>query len=92
MKKELPQAAVFGIIGVLVAGLVVGGAMFFMGGGPGGMSSEDVKRAQMEAAVNNQRMQGYINGQSNGPSGAPAAPGGANSPEAQARAQHPNGQ
>lgn len=90
MKKELPQAAVFGILGVAVLGLVVGGFMFFSGG-PGGMTSEDIKRAQMEAEVGNQRMKGYIGGDS-APGGMSGAPGSANNPEAAARQKHAGGQ
>ena len=93
MKKEIPQGAVFGIIGVLVVGIAVAGFMYFRGG-PGSMSSEDLKRAQMEAEVGNQRMQSYIGGTPGTP-GAPGssggAPGGPGGGEAAARAKHAGG-
>jgi len=68
MKKELPQGVVIGIIAVAVL-IAVGiiGSMF-MNRGPGNMTQDEVKRAEMEAAAGNARMQGYI------PAGTPGAP------------------
>jgi hypothetical protein len=82
MKKEIPQGVFIGIAAVLGMGLLVALAMFFFGGGPGNMSSEEVQRAEMQAEAGNTRMQEYIGNAQGGPP---------MSGEAAARQQHSGG-
>lgn len=97
MKQELPQGVVYGGIGIVALAVVVFFAMQWFGGGPGNMSADDVKRAEMQAQAGNARLGQYIGSAPGTPGAAPAAPGGMTDGqgnlvgEAAARAAHGGG-